>query len=159
MRTTRTKLTARASLLILRARPAPRQVCLAAGSDIPDHADGASKILNISRSYFAPEAVDAIHQQVMRISPLMDKSLSLISSIGRPSPKWLWGLVPRSNLYRYCVWTTQPYPAKKSPWLWQAATRACGLRTRRQICLDYLVCAGAAADKMLCLRKRQRSPP
>ena len=55
-RATHTELTARASLLVLHMQPAPRQVCLAEGSDISAHGDGASQILNISRNYFAPEA-------------------------------------------------------------------------------------------------------
>ena len=52
MRTTRAELIARASLSILHAQPAPRQVCLAEGSDISGHGDGVSQILNISRNYF-----------------------------------------------------------------------------------------------------------
>ena len=52
--------------MALRAQPVPRQVCLAEGSDILDHSDGVAEILNILRNYFAPEAVGAIHQQLMR---------------------------------------------------------------------------------------------
>ena len=48
--------------------PAPRQVCVTEGSDISDHSDRVAKILEILRNYFAPEAVDAIHQQVMRFT-------------------------------------------------------------------------------------------
>ena len=66
MRTARAETPALSSLLISHMRPAPRQVCLAEGSDILDHIDGVSKILIILRNYFAPEAVDAIQQQVMR---------------------------------------------------------------------------------------------
>ena len=66
MRTARTEVPARASLLLLRRQPAPRQVCLAESSDFLDSSDGVSKILDILRNYFAPEAVDAIHQRVMR---------------------------------------------------------------------------------------------
>ena len=47
-------------------RPAPRQVRLAEGSDILGHSDGFTRILDISRSYSAPEAADAIHRKVMR---------------------------------------------------------------------------------------------
>ena len=60
MGATRTELTARASLLALHMQLAPRQVCPAEGSDTSDHGDGAPRILEISRSYFAPEAADAI---------------------------------------------------------------------------------------------------
>ena len=52
VRTARAELIARASLSILRAQPAPRQVRLAEGSDISGHGDGVSRILNISRNYF-----------------------------------------------------------------------------------------------------------
>ena len=47
-------------------QPAPRQDCLAEGSDILDQCDGVTQILDISRSYFAPEAAEAIRHQVMR---------------------------------------------------------------------------------------------
>ena len=49
-------------------QPAPRQVCHSEGGDISGRGDGVSKILNISRNYFAPEAADAIHQEVMRFT-------------------------------------------------------------------------------------------
>ena len=52
VRTARAELIARASLSILRAQPAPRQVRLAEGSDISGRGDGVSRILNISRNYF-----------------------------------------------------------------------------------------------------------
>ena len=45
-------------------RPTPRQVWLAEGSDISRHGDGATRIVDMSRNYFAPEAADAIRQQV-----------------------------------------------------------------------------------------------
>ena len=54
MRNARTEVSARASILILHMRPAPRQVCLADGSDISGRSDGVNKILEISRDYFAP---------------------------------------------------------------------------------------------------------
>ena len=62
MRATRAELTARASLLASR----PRRVRLAEGGDILDRGDGASKILNILRNYFAPDAADAVRRQVVR---------------------------------------------------------------------------------------------
>ena len=66
MRAARAELTARASLLVLRTQPTPRQVCLAGGGDISGHGDGATGILDISRGYLAPEAAGAIRQQVVR---------------------------------------------------------------------------------------------
>ena len=57
---------ARASLLMSHMQPAPRQVCLAGGSDILDPSDGVSEISGALRTFFAPEAVGAIRQQVMR---------------------------------------------------------------------------------------------
>ena len=65
-RTARTAASERASVWILHMQPAPRQVCLADGSDILGRSDGVAKILEISRNYFAPEAADAIRQQVVR---------------------------------------------------------------------------------------------
>ena len=59
-RTTRTEVSARASLLALHVKLVPRQVCLAERSGILDHRDGVTKILNVLRNYSAPEAVDAI---------------------------------------------------------------------------------------------------
>ena len=66
MLTTRTEASGRASALILRMQPAPRQVCLADGSDLLGRSDGEAQILEIPRNYFAPEAADAIRQQVVR---------------------------------------------------------------------------------------------
>ena len=66
MRAARAEETARASLLILHTQPAPRQVCLAKGRAILDHNGGVAKIFEILRNYFAPVAVDAIHQRVMQ---------------------------------------------------------------------------------------------
>ena len=57
---------ARASLLILHARPAPRQVCISRGGDILVRGDGVSTISEILQGLFAPKAFDAIRQQVMR---------------------------------------------------------------------------------------------
>ena len=66
MRATETELAARASLLFLQMQPAPGQVCLTEGSDIPGRGDKVARILDILRSVSAPEAADAIHQQVAR---------------------------------------------------------------------------------------------
>ena len=66
VRTTRTEASARASVLILHMRPATRQVCPADGGDVLGRSDGVTKILEILRNYLAPEAADAIRQQVMR---------------------------------------------------------------------------------------------
>ena len=68
MRATRTELAARASILVLRAQPAPRRVCLAEGRAIAGRGDGVAKILNILRTYCAPEAADAIRRQVVRFT-------------------------------------------------------------------------------------------
>ena len=65
LRAARTELSARALLLVLHMQPAPRQVCLAEGGDISDRGGRVTDILNISRSYFAPGAADAIRQQVV----------------------------------------------------------------------------------------------
>ena len=51
MRPARAELIARVSLSILHAQPAPRQVCLAEGSDISGHGDGVSQILNIAQLF------------------------------------------------------------------------------------------------------------
>ena len=45
---------------------AARQVCASAGSEILRSSDGSDQILNILRKYFAPDAVDAIVQEVAR---------------------------------------------------------------------------------------------
>ena len=68
MRTTRTEVPARASLLVSRMQPVPRQVCLAEGSEIMDHSDRVTMLSDILRNYFAPAAVDAIHKQAIRFT-------------------------------------------------------------------------------------------
>ena len=68
MRATNTEFAARASLLVLHVQPAPRQVCLAEGSDILDNSDGLTRILDILRSYLAPGPADAIRHQVTRFT-------------------------------------------------------------------------------------------
>ena len=67
VRTARTGVSARASLLVLHMQPVPGQVCLAGAGDILDRSDGVAKISDVLRNYFAPEAADAIRQQVMRL--------------------------------------------------------------------------------------------
>ena len=47
---------------------ASRKVCLAAGGDYLDNQDGVGRILGILRNYFAPDAADAIHRQVVRFT-------------------------------------------------------------------------------------------
>ena len=54
MRTTRPEATARASVMILRMRPAPRRVCLAEGSFILGRSVGVAKVSEILRNNFAP---------------------------------------------------------------------------------------------------------
>ena len=66
MRATKTELAAR--VLHMHMQPAPRQVCPAQGGDILGRGDGVTRISDILRSYFAPGAADAIHQQVMRFT-------------------------------------------------------------------------------------------
>ena len=62
------ELAACASLLVFHMIPAPRQVCRAEGGDVLGRHDGATRILDILRSYLAPEAADAIRQQVARFA-------------------------------------------------------------------------------------------
>ena len=45
-----------------------RQVCANAGSNVIARGDGADKILNISREYFAPGAADSEYLEVARLS-------------------------------------------------------------------------------------------
>ena len=66
MRTTKTELAARVSLLVLHMRPAPRKVRPAEDRDVLGRRDGVTRILEILRSYFAPGAADAIRQQVAK---------------------------------------------------------------------------------------------
>ena len=68
VRSAETKLASRASLLVLRMRPAPRQVCLAAGGDYLDDQDGAARLLGVLRKFFPPDAAGAIRQRVMRFT-------------------------------------------------------------------------------------------
>ena len=64
VRATKTEPAARESMLAPHMQPAPRQVCLAEGGEILDHCDGVARILEILQSKFAPEAADAINEQV-----------------------------------------------------------------------------------------------
>ena len=66
MRATKTEPASRASLSVLQLRSAPQQVRSAERGDVLGRRDGVVRILEILRSHFAPEAADAIHQQVMR---------------------------------------------------------------------------------------------
>ena len=153
MRTARAEMPARSSSLISRKQPAPRQICLAEGSDILEHSTGVSKISDILRNDFAREAVAAIHQQVTRFMRVRrtDQSIdgytaaSDLLSEGRVQ-NGQGGLASRSKSRGNCVWTTRPYLATKSPWSWRAATKVCGLRTRRPICGDCFVRVEAEVD-------------
>ena len=63
-----TELAARALSLALSPGPAPRQVCLVEGGDVLGRHDGVSPTWAILRTSFAPEAADAIRQQVMKFT-------------------------------------------------------------------------------------------
>ena len=43
-----------------------RQVCMAAGSDMIRGGNGADQNQNISREYFAPDAVDSVYREIVR---------------------------------------------------------------------------------------------
>ena len=77
MRATKTEPAIPASLFVLRVHSAPRPVCLAAGGDVLGHHDGVARIMEILRSYLAPEAADAIHQQVVRFAHYRRSDLSI----------------------------------------------------------------------------------
>ena len=81
MRAAKTELASRARLLVLHMHPAPRQVCLAAGGDYLDNHDGVARILGVPHNYFAPDAVDANHQQVMRFMHFRRAGQSVEKSI------------------------------------------------------------------------------
>ena len=49
----------RAAASVIFTNSVARQVCLSAGGDILENADGASRMLKISRNYFAPAAADS----------------------------------------------------------------------------------------------------
>ena len=68
MRTTKTGPASRAPLLVLHMHLAPRQVCPSAGGYCLGNRDGVARVLDILGDYFAPEAADAIHQQVTRFT-------------------------------------------------------------------------------------------
>ena len=156
MRTTRAELTARAPLAISRTQPAPRRECLAEGSAILDHDDGVARIFDILRIYFLPEAVDSNRQRVVRFTrfrrtdQFAGRYTVEYDLLRRKAESEMeLGLAPRINSSRYCVWAARPPHVVKSPWLWRAAIRACGLRARRQICGVCSGRAGAEFDKML----------
>ena len=67
MRATKTDLGSSATF-VLRMNSAPRQVCLPAGGGNFDDQGGVARISEILRSYFAPEAADAIYQRAMRFT-------------------------------------------------------------------------------------------
>ena len=62
-------------------QPAPRQVCLAEGSDILGRSDEVAKISDILRNYLAPETFDAVRQQVMRLISFRRTDQSIIGYI------------------------------------------------------------------------------
>ena len=67
-RTTETDPASTASTLASQTNPAPRQVCLLPCGGHLDGRGGVARILEILRSYFAPEAADAIYQQAIRFT-------------------------------------------------------------------------------------------
>ena len=122
MRTTRAEISARSSFLISHMQPAPRQVCLAEDSDILDHGGGVSKISDVLRNYFALEAGEAIHQQVMqstRVRRAAQATGEYIAEFARlrrkAGSKMAMAAGFAETTRRYCVWTTRPYLARRSP--------------------------------------------
>ena len=110
MRTARAKVPSRASFFALRTQRVPRQKCLVEGSNMLGHSDGVAKILNIPRNYFAPEAVDAIHEQVMRFTRFRRADQPIDEYIVKFDLRCRQGksamdmlLATRINFSRYCV--------------------------------------------------------
>ena len=68
IRTAKADFAIRAYPSALHLRSAPREVCIAAGADFVSNQDGAARISDILRKFFAPDAADAIHQQATRFS-------------------------------------------------------------------------------------------
>ena len=68
MHATKTEPASRASFLALHMNSAPRQVCLAEGGGVLGHHDGAARVIEIPRSYYAPESAGAIHLQDMKFT-------------------------------------------------------------------------------------------
>ena len=64
MRATKTDPANRAPFLAMHMHSAPRQVCPSAGGGRLDKQDGAARFLEVLRNCLAPEAADAMYQQV-----------------------------------------------------------------------------------------------
>ena len=58
----------RAANLLLHVSDIARKVCVPVGKDSVGNADGVALILRISRGRFAPEAIDSIFQDMVKIS-------------------------------------------------------------------------------------------
>ena len=68
MRLTETDPASRSPLLVLHMNSAPRRVCPSAGGGHSNSRDGVARFSGVISNYFAPEAADAIHQQLMRFT-------------------------------------------------------------------------------------------
>ena len=110
MRATKTELAARTSLLVLHMQPAPRQVPLAECEDVSGRHNKDTRMLEILRSYFAPEAADAIRQQVMRFMNCRRSDQALLDR-------------DFQNSSRRCALRMRGCSAKRNHWRWREAIR------------------------------------
>ena len=67
MRMSGTEPSGRATALVLHMNSVARQVCLSAWGDHLGNTDGASRMLETPRKYVAPEDMDSIKKEVVRL--------------------------------------------------------------------------------------------
>ena len=123
MRATRTEASGRASALMPHMHPAHVKFVWLTVMTFWPAVMAWARSWRFRENNPAPEAADAIHQEVMRYMRLKRTEQSIAKNAAeynllrrKAEPKWKWGLDSRSRSYQFCAWIMLPYRITRSRW-------------------------------------------
>ena len=100
--------------------------------------DGAGRIADSLRIYFAPETANSINQEGVRYRQLRIAG-RIASSVSRPNPSCRWPQDSSMPPYPPCARNARLFRTRTSRWCWPAHTEAGPSCMFRWPCEDYLV--------------------
>ena len=145
----------RAQALILEMDRVARQACTSAGRDVILYNGGAQKILQISHERLAPNAVDAIHREVVRFlhfvraDQKMEASWLEFDVLRRKSESRMamgGGLSPMASPPSDAC-KMRRRPITRSLWFWPVLKARWFSQRWRNRCVDFAEHAGVSLDK------------
>ena len=135
----------RAANLLSHMTDVERKVCTSVGKDSISNVDGVAQILRILRERFAPEAIDSVFKDVVKLLYLrrtdqrMDTYLPEFDMLQRKAEaRMLMGSgFPDESVSAPCM-QNAALPKTRRDWCWPASTTPWLLRKFRPRCVVYL---------------------